>query len=146
MKVALVHDYLNQRGGAERVFAHIAGAWPKAPIYTPLYDEGIAANDFPVTRVRRSYLAQVPLANRYFRALAPFYPRAFENFDLSGYDAIVSSTPSWAMGVPFPSTSIHVCYVNTVSRFTFAYEEYVAGMTGAPLVRPLVDRLVAWDR
>ena len=146
MKVALVHDYLNQRGGAERVFAHIARAWPDAPIYTALYDEGVAGNDFPAARVRRSYLARVPMANRYFRALAPFYPRAFETFDLSAYDAIVSSTTSWAKGVRFPSSSIHVCYVNTVSRFAFAYEEYVAGLTRAPLVRPLVDRLVAWDR
>ncbi|MGC9993152.1 MAG: glycosyltransferase [Candidatus Cybelea sp.] len=145
MNVALVHDYLNQRGGAERVFAHIVRAWPEAPIYTALYDEGIAGNDFPAARVRRSYLARIPLANRYFRALAPFYPRAFERFDLSGYDAIVSSTTSWAKGVRFPSSSIHVCYVNTVSRFAFAYEEYVAGMTRTPLVRRLVDRLVAWD-
>ena len=146
MKVALVHDYLNQRGGAERVFAHIARAWPEAPIYTALYDEGIAGNDFPAARVRRSYLARVPLANRYFRALAPFYPRAFETFDLSGYDAIVSSTTSWAKGVRIPSSSIHVCYVNTVSRFAFDYDQYVAGLTRTPLVRPLVDRLVAWDR
>jgi glycosyltransferase involved in cell wall biosynthesis len=146
MKVALVHDYLNQRGGAERVFAHIARAWPDAPIYTALYDEGVAGNDFAAERVRRSYLARVPMANRYFRALAPFYPRAFETFDLSAYDAIVSSTTSWAKGVRFPSSSIHVCYVNTVSRVAFAYEEYVAGMTRARIVRPLVDRLVAWDR
>jgi len=146
MKVALVHDYLNQRGGAERVFAHIARAWPEAPIYTALYDEGIAGNDFPAARVRRSYLARIPWANRYFRALAPFYPRAFEAFELSGYDAIVSSTTSWAKGVRFPSSSIHVCYVNTVSRFAFAYEEYVAGMGPTRLVRPFVDRLVAWDR
>ena len=94
MKVALVHDYLNQRGGAERVFAHIARAWPDAPIYTALYDERVAGSEFPVARVRRSYLARIPLANRYFRALAPFYPRAFEAFDLRGYDAIVSSTTS----------------------------------------------------
>jgi len=146
MKVALVHDYLNQRGGAERVFAHIARAWPDAPIYTALYDERVAGSEFPVARVRRSYLARIPLANRYFRALAPFYPRAFEAFDLRGYDAIVSSTTSWAKGVRFPRNSIHVCYVNTVSRFAFAYEEYVAGMIPTRLVRPLVDRLVAWDR
>ncbi|MGA7201296.1 MAG: glycosyltransferase [Candidatus Cybelea sp.] len=146
MKVALVHDYLNQRGGAERVFVHIARAWPDAPIYTALYDERVAGSEFPTARVRRSYLARIPLANRYFRALAPFYPRAFEAFDLCAYDAIVSSTTSWAKGVRFPRSSIHVCYVNTVSRFAFAYEEYVAGMIPTRLVRPFVDRLVAWDR
>ena len=54
MKVALVHDYLNQRGGAERVFAHIARAWPDSPIYTALYDERVAGREFPAARVHRS--------------------------------------------------------------------------------------------
>jgi glycosyltransferase involved in cell wall biosynthesis len=142
MKVALVHDYLNQRGGAERVFAHIARAWPEAPIYTALYDERAVGDLVPADRVRRSYLARIPFANRKFRALAPLYPRAFEAFDLSGFDTIVSSTTSWAKGVRVPPGAVHVCYINTVSRFTFAYEEYVR----SPLFRPIVDRLVAWDR
>ncbi len=141
MNVALVHDYLNQRGGAERVFAHIARAWPQAPIYTALYDERVAGDLFVPSRIRRSYLARVPLANRYFRALAPLYPRAFESFDLSGFDTIVSSTTSWAKGVRVPPDAIHVCYINTVSRFAFARDEYVPR-----LARPLVERLIAWDR
>lgn len=142
MRVALVHDYLNQRGGAERVFAHIARAWPDAPIYTALYDERVAGDLVPRERVRTSYLANVPLANRYFRALAPLYPRAFESFDFSGFDAIVSSTTAWAKGVRVPPGAVHVCYINTVSRFAFAYDEYVQ----RPLLRPMVNRLIAWDR
>jgi len=141
LNVALVHDYLNQRGGAERVFAHIARAWPDAPIYTALYDEYVTGDLAPPSRVRRSYLARIPLANRYFRALAPFYPRAFESFDLRGFDAIVSSTTSWAKGVIVPRGAIHVCYINTVSRFAFAPDEYVPRFA-----RPLLDGLVAWDR
>lgn len=141
MNVALVHDYLNQRGGAERVFAQIARAWPEAPIYTALYDERVAGDLFPARRMRRSYLARIPFANRYFRALAPFYPRAFESFDLRGFDTIVSSTTSWAKGIRVPSGAIHVCYINTVSRFTFSRDEYVPR-----LARPFVARLIAWDR
>ncbi|HEX4013387.1 MAG TPA: glycosyltransferase [Candidatus Cybelea sp.] len=146
IRVALVHDYLNQRGGAERVFARIAQAWPDAPIYTALYDENVFGQVFPPQRVRRSYLAKLPLANSYFRALAPLYPRAFEAFDLEDFDAIVSSTTSWAKGVRFAPGAVHVCYINTVSRFAFAYDEYVGRMTPAGVVRPLVDRLTAWDR
>jgi glycosyltransferase involved in cell wall biosynthesis len=142
MNVALVHDYLNQRGGAERVFAWIAQAWPDAPIYTALYDERAVGDLFPAARIRRSYLARVPFANRYFRALAPLYPRAFEAFDLSGFDAIVSSTTAWAKGVVIPPGAVHVCYINTVSRFAFAYDEYVR----TRIARPLIDRLIAWDR
>jgi glycosyltransferase involved in cell wall biosynthesis len=142
MKVALVHDYLNQRGGAERVFSRIAQAWPEAPVYTALYDARLVGDLIPAPRVRCSYLARVPFANRYFRALAPFYPRAFETFNFSGFDAIVSSTTAWAKGVRVPGGAVHVCYINTVSRFAFAYDDYV----GTPLLRPMVDRLIAWDR
>ncbi len=91
--------------------------------------------------MRSSYLARVPLANRYFRALAPLYPRAFEAFDLRGYDAIVSSTTAWAKGVRVPPGAVHVCYINTVSRFAFARDEYVPR-----LARPFVERLIDWDR
>jgi glycosyltransferase involved in cell wall biosynthesis len=139
--VALVHDYLNQRGGAERVFAHIAAGWPDAPIYTALYDERAVGDLFPARRVHCSYLARVPLGNRYFRALAPLYPRAFESFDFSAFDAIVSSTTSWAKGIRVPAAAVHVCYINTVSRFAFARDEYVPRYAS-----PFVDGLIAWDR
>jgi glycosyltransferase involved in cell wall biosynthesis len=146
MKVALVHDYLNQRGGAERVFARIAQAWPEAPIYTALYDERAVGDLIPRQRVCTSYLARVPSANRCFRLLAPFYPRAFESFDFSDFDTIVSSTTAWAKGVRVPPGAVHICYINTVSRFAFAYDEYVGGLGASALARPLVTRLVAWDR
>jgi glycosyltransferase involved in cell wall biosynthesis len=142
INVALVHDYLNQRGGAERVFARIAQAYPEAPVYTALYDAELNGDLVPPERVRTSYLSRVPYANRFFRALAPLYPRAFESFDLRGYDTIVSSTTAWAKGVIVPPGAVHVCYINTVSRFNFAYDEYV----GTKLARPVVDRLIAWDR
>ena len=145
MRVALVHDYLNQRGGAERVFARIAQAWPDAPVYTALYDERVSGDLIPRGRVRTSYLSRVPFANRWFRALAPLYPRAFEAFDFSDYDTIVSSTTSWAKGVRVPPGAVHVCYINTVSRFNFAYDSYVGGFGLAALARPLVNRLVDWD-
>ncbi len=141
MRVALIHDYLNQRGGAERVFAHIARAYPDAPVFTALYDERQTGDLVAPERVHTSYLAKIPLANRYFRYLAPFYPRAFESFDLSAYDTIVSSTTAWAKGVRTAPGAVHVCYINTVSRFAFAYGKYV----GTPLARPLVSRLVEWD-
>lgn len=146
MRVALVHDYLNQRGGAERVFAHIARAYPEAPVYTALYDERSTGDLVARDRVRTSYLARIPGANRWFRFLAPLYPGAFERFDLSGYDTIVSSTTAWAKGVIVPPHAVHVCYMNTVSRFAFAYDDYVRGLPGGSLARPFVARLAAWDR
>jgi glycosyltransferase involved in cell wall biosynthesis len=82
--------------------------------------------------------------------LAPLYPAAFEAFDLSEFDLIVSTTTAWAKGVRFRSDAVHVCYIHTVSRFAFAYDAYVGGLSaGLPvqaLARPVVERLVAWDR
>ena len=141
MNVAIVHDYLNQRGGAERVFSRMAQAWPGAPIYTALYDQRVLGDLFAGRSVRRSYLERIPFANRYFRALAPLYPKAFEAFDFTGFDTIVSSTTAWAKGVRVPPGAVHVCYIHTVSRFAFATDEYVPR-----LARPFVSGLIAWDR
>ncbi len=146
MNVALVHDYLNQRGGAERVFAHLARAYPDAPVYTALYDPQQTGDLVEPSRVRTSFLAKIPGANRYFRYLAPLYPRAFERFDFTGYDTIVSSTTSWAKGIIVPPGAVHVCYAHTVSRFAFAYESYVGGLGPRALAKPLVSRLVEWDK
>ena len=76
-------------------------AWPDAPVYTALYDEAVVGDLVPKERVHVSFLARMPLANRAFRYYAPLYPRAFEAFDLSGYDAILSSTSAWAKGRAF---------------------------------------------
>jgi glycosyltransferase involved in cell wall biosynthesis len=143
---------LNQRGGAERVFAHFARAWPDAPVYTALYDRRACGDFVERSRVRTSFLARIPFSNRAFRYLAPFYPRAFEAFDLSGFDAIVSSTTAWAKGIVAPPSAVHVCYVNTVSRFLFDSDRYVGPLRraqgdtiGSRLTRSMVSRLIAWD-
>jgi len=91
-------------------------------------------------------LQRIPLSRRYFRALAPLYPRAFESFDLAAYDLVVSSTTAWAKGVITRPGAVHVCYINTVSRFAFDYDRYVGGFGIGTLARPLIDRLVAWDK
>jgi glycosyltransferase involved in cell wall biosynthesis len=145
LRVALVHDYLNQRGGAERVFARIAQAWPDAPIFTALYDERAVGDLIPRSRVRASWLARIPGANRNFRYLAPLYPSAFEAFDLRGYDLIVSSTSAWAKGVRYDPGAKHLCYIYTVSRFVFDYERYLGGFGVASLARPVVAQLARWD-
>lgn len=135
------------------MFRHVADAYPLAPVYTSLFDPRVAGDLVDAARVRTSALDRLPGASAYFRFLAPFYPAAFEHFDLSAYDLIVSTTTAWAKGVRFRPDAIHVCYIHTVSRFAFAYEQYVGafpalgGVGGlrARLARPIVSRLVEWD-
>lgn len=147
MRLALVHDYLNQRGGAERVFAQMARAWPDAPVYTSLYDQSIVGDLVQPSRIRTSYLNKIPGASRYFRYLAPLYPRAFELFDFSEFDTIISSTSAWAKGIIVPPGAVHICFIHTVSRFVFNYKGHA--QLAHPIVRALASPfkrgLIEWD-
>jgi glycosyltransferase involved in cell wall biosynthesis len=127
------------------VFAHFLTAYPEAPVYTSIYDPALA-DLVPQARVHTSFLQYFPYKQRLFRAFAPLYPAAFEAFDLRGYDTIVSSTTAWAKGVIVPPGAVHVCYINTVSRFVFDEGRYVGGFAGGALARPLIGALAAWDR
>ncbi len=128
------------------MFRHVADIYAGAPVYTSLFDPRATGDLVDAARVHTSALQRVPGASRYFRYLAPFYPAAFEGFDLSAYDVIVSTTTAWAKGVRFRPDAVHACYIHTVSRFAFAYDQYVGGLGVGTLARPLVRRLVAWDR
>jgi glycosyltransferase involved in cell wall biosynthesis len=127
------------------VFAHFLTAFPDAPVYTSIYSPELA-DLVPPERVRTSFLQRFPYKQRLFRAFAPLYPAAFEAFDLRGFDAILSSTTAWAKGVIVPPGAVHVCYINTVSRFVFDEQRYVGGFAGGLAARPVVRALAAWDR
>lgn len=145
MRVALVHDYLTQFGGAERVLLELRRLYPEAVLYTSLYDPQAFDGRFDGIEVRTSYLQRIPGAARHFRALLPLYPRAFEAFDLRGYDLVVSSTTSFAKGVLVAPGTLHVSYVNTPTRFIWYPQEYASEMTPAAL-RPAASLVMPWLR
>ena len=128
------------------MFAHIANAFPAAPIYTSIYNKVELDDLIPARRVRTSFLQHLPGHNRYFRMFAPLYPLAFESLDLQPYDVVISSTTAWAKGIITRPGAVHVCYINTVSRFAFDYERYVGGFGVANLARPVIRRLIEWDK
>ena len=92
MRIALVHDYLNQYGGAERVLEVLCEIFPDAPIYTLLYDERMTGGVFKYREVRTSFLQNFPFARSHHRAFPLLMPLAVEQFDLSYFD-VVSSSP-----------------------------------------------------
>jgi glycosyltransferase involved in cell wall biosynthesis len=143
VRVAFVHDYLTQFGGAERVLLEMHRLYPQAPLYTSLVRRQAVAGHFDAVDVRTSFLQQVPGAARHFRALVAFYPLAFSSLDLRGYDLIISSTTAFAKGVRVPPQTLHVCYMNTPTRFLWYPEEYADVLTPAPL-RPAWHVLRAW--
>jgi glycosyltransferase involved in cell wall biosynthesis len=145
VRVAFVHDYLTQFGGAERVLLEMHKLYPGAPLYTAIYDPKPFGGAFDGIEIRTSFLQQVPGAARNFRALLPLYPRAFEAFDLRGFDLVISSTTSFAKGVRMPKGSMHVSYINTPTRFLWYPREYVNEVTPLAL-RPALALVSPWLR
>ena len=148
MKVALVHDYLTQRGGAERVFELLCKRYPDADIFTSLYapKDTIDLGDRPVNTTCLQYL---PGASRYFRLLAPLYFPAFRALDLQSYDLIISSSTSFAKAVRKREDAIHICFCHNVTRFlwdTKTYlREFAAYKKFYPFLKKIFEEMKEYD-
>jgi len=148
VRVALVHDYLVHLGGGERVLLEIARAFPGAPIFTSIFEPAAFGDALRGFDVRPSWMQRIPGAGRNFRALLPLYPKAFESIDLRGFDLVVSSTTSFAKGVRVAGATLHVCYMNTPTRFLWRPDEYagdVVPLLARPLYAAALPALRRWD-
>ncbi|MGI8511501.1 MAG: glycosyltransferase [Solirubrobacteraceae bacterium] len=146
-KVALIHDFLLDLRGAERVFASICDAWPDADVYTAIYDERGTEGRFALRDVHTSFLQRLRPTARTFRALLPLYPYAVESFDLSGYDLVISSSSAWAHGVIVDDAALHVCYCH--NPFRYAWNEREAALARRRFSRPALSAVLhrwrQWD-
>ena len=149
MKVAIVHDYLNQAGGAERVVAVLHRMYPDAPIFTTLFDPDAVGEPLASADVRVSWMQRLPLWRTYFKAYLPLYPFAVRSFDLRGYDLIISSSSAWAKGVRVPPGAVHVCYCYTPMRWAWSFDTYVRrselGLIAREAARRVMGALRRWD-
>lgn len=121
MKVAIVHDFLNQYGGAERVVEAIKEIYPEAPVFTSIFEP------HKLPERMRSWEVYTPQFKiPFFKKLIKYYtfllPLVFENFDLHDYDVIISSTANFAKGVITRADQLHICYCHTPPRFLYHYE------------------------
>jgi glycosyltransferase involved in cell wall biosynthesis len=150
LKVALVHDYLNQYGGAERVLDELHAIWPEAPVYTSIYEPKRMPAAYRDWDIRTSWLNRLPFARRKHQALLTMLPQAFESFDLDEYDLVVSSSSGFAHGVLTRPQTLHVCYCHSPPRFLWDYHHYARseGLGGAArlMVEQSLPRLRVWDR
>src|SRR3989338_684176 len=119
MRVALVHDYLNQYGGAERVLEALAKLFPKAPIFTLLYDERRTHGAFKDRQVIPSGLQKIPGARHWHRGVVWLMPTAVEQFDLNDFDVVISDSASFAKGVITRPNTLHICYCHTPLRYAW---------------------------
>lgn len=119
MKIALVHDYLVQYGGAERVLESFTELWPEAPIYTLLYDEKKMGGHFSGKTIRTSFLQKMPLAKNYHRLFPPLMMLATEQFGLDYYDVVLSDSSSFAKNIITRPKTLHLSYCHTPMRFAW---------------------------
>ncbi len=124
MKVALVHDYLFEQGGAENVFEVMAAMFPDAPIYTAIYNPDTVSPLFRQREVHTSFLQRITTDKRKAKALLPFYPAAFERMRLRGYDLVLTSSSSFAKGIDVGGAR-HVCYCYTPPHFLWQTDRYI---------------------
>ncbi|MEI7556164.1 glycosyltransferase [Candidatus Chlorohelix sp.] len=149
MKVALVHDYLNQYGGAERVLEAIADMFPEAPIYTSIYDKKLMEGKFPGHKIYTSFMQRFPGVLKRHQLYLLAYSFAFEHFDLKDYDVVISSSSAWAKGVVTPPNTLHICYCHAPMRFAWDTQDYARRENMSRLAKiglPLVMEFVRlWD-
>ncbi len=131
LKVALVHDYLVQDGGAERVLGALQEMFPDAPTFVLLY-----RGDHAQAKGRKmvsSFLQHWPLSRRKYQWYTPLMPTAVESLDLNGYDLVISTTSLFAKGVIAPADAVHVCYCHTPTRFL--WQERFGYLSDLPYAR-----------
>ncbi len=149
MKLALVHDWLNQVGGAEDVLAALVNAYPDRPIYTSIYAPDLMPADYRQWDIRTLWLDKLPGIHTHHQPYLPVYPLAWGGLDLSDYEVILSNKSGFCHGLQHDAKSLHICYCLAPTRYVWQMEGYIAreGL-GKPVelaLRPLVTALKQWD-
>ncbi len=150
MKTALVHDWLNQVGGAEDVLESLVEMYPSAPIYTSLYWRDAMPPHWREWDIRTSLLNHLPLAQRRQQLYFPFYPIAFEQFDFRDYDLVISNKSGFCHGIITDPETLHICYCLTPTRYVWRYRQYAEQENLGPLLKAILPlfltNLRTWDR
>lgn len=160
-RVALVHDWLNQMGGAENVLEELVALFPQAPVYTSMYAPEQMPDDYRRWAIQTSFMQRLPAVATHHQAYLPLYPLAFERMDLRGYDLVLSNKSGFCHGVQTHTgngaqdprhqqhRAIHVCYCLTPTRFLWLYDHYrereQIGGTLHAVLQPVLRLLRRWD-
>ncbi len=156
--VALVHDWLNQRGGAENVLEELVTMFPGAPVYTSMYSAERMPARYRKWDIRTSFMQRLPGVAAHHQRYLPVYPAAFGGMDLSDYALVISNKSGFCHGVRTARDAYgghgetrarHVCYCLTPTRFLWLFDQYaereqIGGLAGA-LLQPLLALLRKWD-
>ncbi|MDP4011219.1 MAG: glycosyltransferase, partial [Candidatus Roizmanbacteria bacterium] len=128
-RIALVHDQLQEFGGAERVFVVLTKLYPEADIFTAFYNPqalGIHNKHFKNRAVIESWAAKIPFFGKLYSPLRFFAPKIWQSFNFDEYDIVISSS-GWYMckGIRTPDKTTHICYLHHPPRYLYGYETAV---------------------
>ena len=125
MRLAIIHDYLIQMGGAERVVATMSEAFPEAPIYTSVTDYTGLLPEFRGKDIRNSLMNLIPGVQRHFKKLFPLYPFAFRSLPRVDADVVWISSSGFAKWIRVSESARTVCYCYTPPRFFWTGDAYL---------------------
>ena len=150
MKIALVHDYLAQDGGAERVLKSFHQIWPEAPIFV-LFHDNKKVKEFEKVDIRQSFISKLPFGKTKYQWYLPWMPLATERHNLHDFDVVISSTSAFAKGVLTRPDTLHISYCHTPTRFLWTdTHKYIADLKYNKLIKSFLPRLIhklrIWDK
>ncbi len=150
MKLALAHDHLFQSGGAENILHEFSQLYPQAPIYTLIHNRH-QSKYFEQARIITSYLQRLPASQQYFKYLLPLMPNAWERFDFSDFDVVLSSSSAFVKGIITSPKTIHISYCHSPTRYLWS--DSLRYLQELPLIEPaksylyhVLTRLRVWDQ
>ncbi|WP_293722871.1 glycosyltransferase [uncultured Cetobacterium sp.] len=147
-KVAIIHDWLVNYGGAERVVEAFLEIYPDADIYTLVYDEQKMGGIFKKEKVKTTFIQKIPKATKIYTKLLPLMPYAFEELDLSGYDLVISSSSCCSKGVITGPNTKHIAYIHSPMRYAWdLYHDYKkrSGKSTKLFMSMFMKSLREWD-
>lgn len=148
-KIALVHDWLNQRGGAEDVLETLVKLYPDRPVYTSIYAPDLMPPAYREWDIRTLWLDGMPGIHEHHQPYLPLYPTAWGGLNLSEFDIVLSNKSGFCHGVRYDERTLHICYCLAPTRYVWGLDAYVAreGLGSAVQMglRPLIALLKRWD-
>ncbi len=144
LKVALVHEELTQLGGAERVLDVLHEIFPKAPIFTLVWDRFKTQHKYDKLDVRPSFIQKLPFAIKNYKWYLGLMPLAVESFNLKNFDLIISDASALVKGVKTKEDQLHICYCHTPTRYLWTdTKDYLKTAPIPKILRPVMP-LAIW--
>lgn len=148
MKVALIHYWLINMRGGERVLEALCRLYPQADIFTHVVDRSTISSTIAEHTIYTTFIQKLPGSKKYYQKYLPFMPFALEQLDLSAYDLVISCESGPAKGVLTRAESLHVCYCHTPMRYLWDfYPDYLANASCLVrfFMRLIFTPLRVWD-